>query len=158
MTDTWKTFDDRRYNTFWPRFWASFIDYFVLLLVYYLILAILRMIFGGYPLILSLMGTLLSFGYSIWFHWKYGQTIGKMLMGIKVVRYDSEGRLEPTHALLRDAPYLLLTTVCYLIGDADWLNWVTLGWGLVDTLTTLTNNKRRSVHDYIAGTVVVRTR
>jgi uncharacterized RDD family membrane protein YckC len=36
------------------------------------------------------------------------------------------------------------------------LAWAGCAWYLLEVITMLTNDKRRAVHDFIAGTVVVR--
>jgi uncharacterized RDD family membrane protein YckC len=40
----------------------------------------------------------------------------------------------------------------------DILNWLLLAWTLSELVVLLFNEKRRAIHDYIAGTVVVHTR
>jgi hypothetical protein len=42
-------------------------------------------------------------------------------------------------------------------GPALWLTLVPGFWFFAEVLTMLTNRKRRALHDFIAGTVVVRT-
>ncbi len=38
-----------------------------------------------------------------------------------------------------------------------WTTIIVFGWWIAEIITMLTNEKRRAIHDYIAGTVVVRT-
>jgi uncharacterized RDD family membrane protein YckC len=43
-------------------------------------------------------------------------------------------------------------------GNMEWvIGFAILGWFAAEILTLITNKKRRAVHDFIAGTVVVRT-
>jgi uncharacterized RDD family membrane protein YckC len=41
---------------------------------------------------------------------------------------------------------------------ATWLLWATIVLGLVDAILAATGDRRQSLHDMIAGTIVVRTR
>src|SRR5215467_6690335 len=45
------------------------------------------------------------------------------------------------------------------LGDARFLMWffaVAIAWGALEFITMLFNSKRRAIHDWIAGTVVIR--
>lgn len=110
--------------------------------------------------------------YSIVLHGRYGQTIGKRLCGVRVVDI-SERPLTWAQAALRDlpnmvypswalvgaarlilagrAPYPATPSEADLQGIFLWNMWVA-----VELLTTLTNAKRRSIHDFLARSVVVR--
>lgn len=114
--------------------------------------------------------------YSVLLHARYGQTLGKRAMDVKVLDV-SESRI-PTfsQAFLRDAGYIVLNWfsliyVIYLVsshhqyvpnGQVNGLPGTVLayaggGWFLLEVLTMLTNPKRRAFHDLIAKTVVLRT-
>lgn len=72
-----------------------------------------------------------------------GRTVGKWVFGIAV--RDAEGELvSPPSALGRAVAQCLL--------------WLTVVGGVVDSLLPLGDERRRSLHDRIAGTVVVRVR
>jgi uncharacterized RDD family membrane protein YckC len=112
--------------------------------------------------------------YTVVLHARYGQTLGKRIMGVKVLDV-SESRI-PTlsQALVRDSVYIVLNTftLAYLFvlvmrGDytevaltqsapGRMLNWIGWGWFVTEIVTMLTNDKRRALHDVIARTVVVR--
>ncbi len=103
----------------------------------------------------------------------YGQTLGKMLLGVKVVRHDDEGAISMNQAALREIAAIALAVMGFA---ADSIKVVSEGridrtaedpvstgivslmaaWGIAEIICTLTNPKRRAVHDLIAGTVVVR--
>jgi uncharacterized RDD family membrane protein YckC len=68
-----------------------------------------------------------------------GQTLGKMVAGIRVVQSDSEGALDLSHAFLRTLMWLVLA--------------VPAGLGF---LTALFSRDHRGLHDRFAGTRVVR--
>lgn len=99
----------------------------------------------------------------------YGQTLGKMLLGVKVVRNDDETPISMYQAFLRETPTILFNTVAVLsqafyalvdrpepipIGIA--LMFLTIPWVLAEVICCLKTRKRRAIHDFIAGTVVVR--
>ena len=68
-----------------------------------------------------------------------GQTLGKMMAGIRVVQSDSEGSLDVGHAFLRTLMWVVLA--------------VPAGLGF---LTALFSRDHRGLHDRFAGTRVVR--
>ena len=77
------------YATFWPRFAAIWIDFFVLLPFGLLNL------WGqsvSKPVAMALVLPTAAFfsAYHIYCHGKFGQTIGKRVMGIRVVRLNGE--------------------------------------------------------------------
>ena len=131
------------------------------------------------PLLLALwyIPYTLSFDlYSVAMHTKYGQTIGKMVMGVKVLDV-TESKLSLRQALLRDAVPILFSIIATMQGlplvlaglspyksgaDLNWIDTLTLCGSLIwfgaELATMLTNSKRRAIHDYIAGSVVVRVR
>ena len=73
-----------RFGGFWRRFWAYFIDVYaalgVLTPLVYLGFATTREI----AIPASLLGGLLSPGYFIFTHYRWGQSIGKAILGLKV--------------------------------------------------------------------------
>jgi uncharacterized RDD family membrane protein YckC len=164
-----------KYQTFWPRFWAGWIDVLIFVPIWLIDswLANSR----GLPLLLAswyILYTLSADIYSVTMHARYGQTIGKMVMGIRVLDL-SESSLSLRQALLRDAVPIVFSVIAitqgvplilvglspyYSVGEASWIDILTLGSSLIwfgaELVTMLTNSKRRAIHDYIAGSVVVR--
>ena len=165
-----------RYSTFGARFAAGLIDGFVLLPV-----NLIGFYFVDSPddgIALFLIWSAIAYSsywlYSVLLHARYGQTLGKRAMGVKVLDV-SESRI-PTlsQAFLRDASYIVVNTVTlvylfYLVLRGEYtqvalaqsapariMNWVGLGWFLTEVVTMLMNDKRRALHDFIARTVVVR--
>jgi uncharacterized RDD family membrane protein YckC len=178
----WKTVGlERKYSTFWPRFWTGFIDASVLwpislLTSIYLVVNVPKVVAAA----LVVVGNLAWLFYTVLLHARYGQTVGKMATKVRVVDNRTEGRISSGQAWLREGIPLLLSvgSVIYeisLILDGR-LNWKTTAagevfdnkwywlansvstlWFAAEVLTMLTNRKRRALHDFIAGTVVVRT-
>jgi uncharacterized RDD family membrane protein YckC len=111
--------------------------------------------------------------YPILFHWIFGQTIGKMVCGIKVVKITTEGRLSFVQALVRSivfvAPLYAFTAILYkpifALTEQTTDPMIIMGYFLIVPLLFLgtlsismfTNDKRRAIHDIIAYTVVIRT-
>ena len=104
----------------------------------------------------------------------YGQTLGKMACGV-IVRDISERPLSMKQAVLRNIVQLVLLTLGFwaylppMIHHQPPLDFaqqslaarvlasVSFIWGWADVLTIFTNTKLRALHDYIAGSVVIRT-
>ena len=165
------------YRTFWPRFWAGFIDGVVLWPVTAL---------AGYLIAprhgtaLFIAGLLIDYCngwvYSTLMHARYGQTLGKMVAGVVVLNVDEQRYPTLRQAFLRDIGNVVLGLgslgmslydllieqqaspvppvvisrggAIFALGGLSWL--------LLELVTMLTNRKRRALHDFIAGTVVVR--
>lgn len=115
-----------------------------------------------------------SFFYTVFMHYKYGQTFGKMATKIKVITLDETRNLSIRQALLRDSFYILVETVgliyfiFHLIREDlstteildsfdDFVGIVALFWILLELISMLANDKRRAIHDFIAGSVVIKT-
>lgn len=117
------------------------------------------------------MATTLTFSGPVWLyfilsdHSRLGASLGKRLLGVQVVAV-SQGRVGVGQALARTALKLLPWELVHIFGFAlaESLGSVARGIGLVvaNVLTGLTfivavsTGGRRSVHDFIAGTVVGR--
>jgi uncharacterized RDD family membrane protein YckC len=164
-----------QYRTFWRRFWAGVIDALVLWPLLWVDEAIGART-GSAPLLVlwSVFYSLSGVAYTIVLHGRYGQTIGKVILGVKVLDV-SGSRLSMKQAVLRDSVLLVLvlgglvvdlpsiaagrnpyadgvelTTVQLILLNA------TLAWFVVELVTMLSNARRRALHDFIAGSVVVR--
>ena len=171
-----------RYSTFGPRFWTGSVDACVLwpvrlIATGLLCLNIPRSLAGLLIIVQSLVWLL----YTVVMHARYGQTVGKMVTKVRVVDFGTEGRISWRQAWLREAIAIVLSLG--LLGlevplvltsglnprafgnrgtlpasRGFWLLMALPGlWFLAEVLTMLTNEKRRALHDFMAGTVVVRT-
>lgn len=128
----------------------------------------------------------LGLAYPVYFLSRWGQTIGKMVAGIKVTRQDGTP-IAPRHAWLRSsvdvglaavnlvaAIYVLATWTGPEWSSLSWLDrdgelakrnpiftaydWVSEAWLWSELVVLLLKKKRRALHDFIAGTIVVRVR
>lgn len=175
--------EDVKYAGFWSRLFACLIDFAVL------------MPLGAFSVWLQstsitfylLLFAPLSLGYAaynIYFHGRWGATIGKMIMKIKVIDLDG-GEIGYQQAFYRHAVdvilgilyalvhgYVLLTLnedMYYGLGFKEqqeyleslsppfeeFINSAIQTWIWSELMVLQFNRKRRAIHDYIAGTVVV---
>lgn len=121
--------------------------------------------------------------YSVCLHGRFGQTVGKMSTCVRVVDFKTEGPISFRHALLRDSVPILISVFLLLYefyrlitglpvsepiarirSDSSlatsgqmWIALIVQVWWFAEFVTMLTNDKRRAIHDFIAGTVVIRT-
>ncbi len=157
-----------KFQTFWPRLWASKVDELVLLPVTAFLSclfvkinqSLLFFVFVGYA----------SLIYSVLFHGYKGATLGKSCCNIKVVRVETEEIITLKEAFIRDSIPIILNTIILFYAlytiifnnvspAASFLSFgsIYIIWFVIEVITMLSNEKRRALHDYIAGTVVVRT-
>jgi uncharacterized RDD family membrane protein YckC len=172
-----------RYAGFWPRLGAALVD--SLALIPLTAMSNLAFASSRNTALLFEIPLTLAFAlYNIYFIARCGQTPGKMALGIKVASLDGTP-VTLRQAWLRhvvDLALSLLMSVATMhallsISSADydalshaarvnltseaapvWADTVTtLGflWTLSELFVLLTNEKRRAIHDFIAGTVVV---
>lgn len=159
-----------KYSTFWPRFWAPSVDSIVLWPFLTLIPHLLSFVFPSFlNTFINIIVNILHLVYSIYFHGTYGATIGKMACKVKIVDAKTEKPITMRQAVLRDSVPIVLTIYLYgylgIQRDFE-TNTTTVSfyvflmvylWFFAEIVTMLTNEKRRAIHDFIAGTVVIRT-
>ncbi len=169
---------EKKFRTFWRRVWAGAIDSMVfwpLFLIHNRIWTTLK----DYPVLLLFWFILSSIAihiYDIVLHGLFGQTLGKMAVNVKVINVTGD-KLSMSQAFRRDMVPLLFFALS-LAFDApkilhgiypqnpafvkfDFAFFLTfftgMGWFFAEVVTMLTNKRRRAIHDYIAGSVVVKT-
>jgi uncharacterized RDD family membrane protein YckC len=167
---------DKRYQTFWPRFGAGWIDSLLWIPPIFLDYWFGENVHS--PMLLASWLIAYTFSYNIYsvaMHTRFGQTLGKMVTGVKVLDI-SENKLSLRQALLRDCVPIGLSFLIIFkqlpgviaggVSSANvelgyWDNlemYGTMLWFAAELVTMLANSKRRALHDLIAGSVVVRTR
>lgn len=152
-----------KYQTFFRRLGATLIDAVIFLPVLFLS----NELFGPNPeksISWQIIQNGLYYAYSIIGHTLYGQTIGKRLTSIIVVQNEDESKLLSFYqSFMRDsigvAIFLLqIFILVFNYGDTEIgeqiISLSTLVWIIAEMVTMLFNNKRRSIHDYIAKSVV----
>ena len=171
------------YATFWQRFAAIWIDFFILLplaVVYILLGSISRV--AALVLVIAVPAACAT--YTIYYNGRFGQTIGKRTVGIRIVRTTGEA-IGWREALLRSSVDVLFSAVgmaasfvtlaaitdteFYRVGwvqesvnlqtqQSSWLRWTDVAgqiWFWSELVVMLFNSRRRALHDFIAGTVVI---
>ena len=170
---------EKKYQTFWKRCTAGFIDGLVFLPLTFFIQPAIYKTHSVYLIVCwDISLGLATLAYSILLHGFYGQTLGKMVSKVKVVD-KSEGKLSLRQAFMRDiVPVLsnIVSSVWLIFNAKTYATFVTATkpavnlmpkwfliismsaviWGLLEVITMLTNNRRRAIHDFIAGSVVCR--
>lgn len=76
----------------------------------------------------------------------WGRSVGKMLLGLWVVRIDDGQRLTAGRALLR--------ALCYAPGHTNLVNWL-LPWSITNVLWQLRDPHKQCLHDKVAKSVVI---
>ena len=122
------------YAGFWRRLVAVIIDGVIL----GAITGVLMAIFGAQQAA-SWLGSIIGIIYIIGFWTWRGQTPGKMVMGIKIIKTDGSP-IGIGRAILRYVGYLV-STIIICIG------YLMIAW----------DSKKQGLHDKIAGTYVVKT-
>jgi uncharacterized RDD family membrane protein YckC len=165
---------EHKYSTFWPRFCAGFVDGVILMPISLGCNYVLQHSeSAGLRVLVFVVNSSLYLVYSIWMLGTRGQTLGKM--ACKIIVLDvSEKPLTIKQAVLRDIlgvvllPFSLAIEIPRIlqgvkiyepnnITTIDWIIMYSSGmWLLIELITMLTNDKRRALHDFIAGSVVVR--
>lgn len=163
-----------KYSNFWRRLFAIIIDGFILLPLQWLDEYILSGFFSsGSIFIWGVLSSMLGIVYYVILHAKYGQTIGKMVTKVKVVDISEKRNLTIRQSCMRDIfPIIMTPVVVYAYAQIafnshTWesleqgvlftiIGFAAIGWVGLECVSMLFNEKRRAIHDYIAGSVVVR--
>ena len=163
-----------KYDTFWPRFWAGTVDSLLFIPITWLLDQAWPGEQSGFLTALWLVISYFVFSvYLIVMHSMYGQTLGKIIAGVTVLSEEDEGPITVRQSILRESPYLVLlwlgwvAAVVFLVAKNDSAQFhgidgviqnATMVWVILELITMLFSEKRRALHDYIAGTVVVKGR
>lgn len=135
-----------KYAGFWMRFWAYLIDVIVVFSVNGILLSPLSFVNGGFPVEISfwtLNGILAGVVYYIYFLLMtkfFGQTIGKMILGLKVIRENSDP-LTWTDLIFREVIGRFLHNVLAILK--------------LLYLVVAFSNEKQGIHDMIGNTRVV---
>ncbi|ERI05311.1 RDD family protein [Aneurinibacillus aneurinilyticus] len=129
--------ENTRYAGFWIRFVAAFIDGILLMAVLYLLGLSSKAPFSSEWFIQNILGLL----YYIVLTGVWGQTLGKMIIGVKVVRTDGSTAGWGT-VILRETIGKIISGIVLLIGYI---------WAGFD-------KRKQSWHDKMADTIVVKTK
>lgn len=172
------------YAGFGVRLGSILLD-FVLLMPIALLTTYLNGLNLSFRYFTPLLSLAFSFLYSIYLVRRYGGTPGKLLMGIRIIKISGDD-VTWKEAILREIVNILLMVFTAIITmfaiskiepiHYNTLNWmqkeiyigtfmpslgalsmkISIAWTLSELLVLLLNNRKRALHDYIAGTVVVK--
>jgi uncharacterized RDD family membrane protein YckC len=177
--------DQLHYAGFWPRFGALLLDALIMLPLSALVFwgSQRYRLFDLYYLV---PGTLFSLFYGVYLVRRFGGTPGKLIVGVRILNVSGEP-VGYREAFLRYLPEFLLSVLmsialliaAFHMSDSEYhtlsfmerakrmvelappwykpLQIVQNVWIWGELIVLLTNRKRRALHDFIAGTVVVRT-
>lgn len=172
------------YAGFWRRFFAYWVDAIVLLPVIFISIwgDQQSRLFQLYWLV---PGALISLWFHVYLVQRYGGTPGKLLLKIKITKLDGTA-VSFKEAILRHSVLFLLSIMSTVVllpsylgmTDAQYfsMDWIERSrylqenssgmfdfaniamniWIWSEFLIMLTNKKRRALHDFIAGTVVIK--
>lgn len=172
-----------RYQTILHRLIAAIVDGIILWPIGFLLAYLTISDITFIVLIGSILTNLYPYVYSVLLHGHNGQTLGKMIMGIKVVRFDNEGDIDLKQAFVRDSvpivlvilhfgysltmiigneltgdEYIDMATAFVALTQAVIIGFLSSIWTIAELLSMLFNEKSRAIHDLIAKTVVIRVK
>jgi uncharacterized RDD family membrane protein YckC len=167
--------DLNKYHTGGRRFIAGFVDGLVLMPIGLIDSWVLDP--SHQPILMAvwlLISNSAAWVYSVLMHGHYGQTIGKMVCHVEVLDI-SEQRMTMRQAFLRDSVIIVISVASLMVSlylvlagsESNSIRFAILQlviesaaliWFMAEMVTLLTNEKRRALHDFIAGTVVVRSK
>ena len=171
---------------FWRRACAYMIDFFIVGIPGFIILSFCMLEWTTLIVTLAPL-TFVTHIYRIGFHTRKGATPGKQLLGIRVIRADGEA-IELDEAFLRsavDIAFAIILAVSLYVAllkinamefnhlpflkknmllnmnkpSWDWvLQTSNCLWFLASAISVCVSAQRRALHDFIAGTVVIKSR
>lgn len=164
---------DTRYKTFWRRVGAMLVDGLFLWPVTHNVPDVK----AGSPfstVVFASVGAAVPVVYSTLMHAKAGQTVGKVALGV-IVLNSSQTRIPGwRQSAKRDvfnygvlgASFVLFAMLASMDSESERWGVLAIGFGVgfawlalfaAEVVSSLTNDRRRSIHDAIADTVVVKT-
>ena len=173
---------DIKYAGFWQRVGASLIDGLVFL-PNILIVTTVEGLSQTAAVLAALLGPAVYYAYVLPLTFRYGGTLGKLALGMRVQPADG-GPLTWRHVWRRSAVDMIASSLLItstLVGLSkvpfatyaaagwmerpellttavpwmSWLNGAYMVWLFSEFLVIMTNRRRRALHDFIAATVVV---
>jgi len=179
--------NDNIYSGFLSRLAANLLDLLITFPILYISILIFLSINNKYIyLIYYSIITLFQLWYNIYLPKRYGGTVGKIIVGLKIIRMDSF-EIGWKEAILRHGVniiFIIINSVgiitAVLSADDEIYNNLrsyqrpvyigsfiigktiisTIGniWVWSEIIILLTNKRKRALHDFIAGTVIVKTK
>lgn len=139
------------YGGFWRRLGACIIDAIVIIIPFALLTMLLP---SGESGITFLSGAACA-AYSIIMHGRYGATLGKMALGIKVTQLDGSP-IDYRIAAWRYSPLLAIGFLGLFLPLQQVAGILNLLYVLLGAVILAVHAQKRTIHDFIAKTVVLR--
>lgn len=145
------------YGGFWKRFGALVVDGILLLVAAMIIGLVMPQNIAQWAMFA------ISAGYYIFMHGRYGATCGKMALNMRVCKRDGSD-IDFAIAAMRYSPFIVFGIGTLLLQPAagGTPGTATGMWGLLQLLflvasviVLVANAQKRTIHDMLAGTVVV---
>lgn len=164
-----------KYQTLPRRLVATLIDAVLVVPLYFLFTYLTSLGEQTLSIVTVISLPIYPYIYTVLLHGRYGQTLGKKLMSLKVVQATDESSVNYVQAFLRVLVPIciwLLGLISIVVGGVmvavgQHVNnlgdlWVTLfgsiliGWYIVDWLCAVISKKSLALHDRISGCVVIK--
>ncbi len=147
------------YAGFWKRFLASSIDGLIFYPLYVLNNLIFKSVDREIFLYISLLITTLSLLYNVLFIYFIGRTPGKIILKLKVVKTNGN-EVGLSNALLRESfsiAKLIIWTIeqFAVFGKLPYISFTFTLISLIDYIVYIFNYRCKTIHDYIADTIVI---
>ena len=174
---------ERVYAGFWKRFGAGFADALIILPLIFLF-TWLEGFDRTLAIIITITSSILFAMYTVYFNARFGGTLGKLAVGIRITKPDGS-RINWNDAWKRSSVDLVFASVALIVDvlgltQVDPEGYASVGWmeraqmvmapapgwyGTISILqqvwiwsevvVVLFNKRKRALHDFIAGTVVI---
>ena len=174
------------YAGFWVRLGSLLLDFIIIIPFTGIIVYINNQGLNNYYFTI-IPSLIFGLWYNVYLVKKYGGTPGKLITGIKIIRINGE-KVRWQEAILRHIvtfgiSLLFIVIMIRSIGIADesyyesltWVqkskyllelspvllltfNWLNNTWIYGEFIVLLTNERKRAVHDFIAATVIIKTK
>lgn len=147
------------YAGFGKRFLAKIIDVGVFTPIYLLISYLVKINNGNLTLFIPLLFSISFILYNVLFTYYYGKTPGKIIMKLKVVKSDGN-RVSIKNSIYREI-FSILGVLLWVveqfkqIGILREADFILAIFATLEYLWYFSNWKCKTIHDYIADTVVV---
>jgi uncharacterized RDD family membrane protein YckC len=165
----------RVYAGFWKRFFASCIDFLIIMSLFILYM---RLDMNGFrktlALVIVIPPSILFSIYNVYFNARFGGTPGKLAVGIRITKPNGSC-IGWREALKRSAVGITFVSILlifrirmFLIDDehltsfieyiSEWKKSVLLlyqAWIWSEVIVLFKYDRKRAIHDFIAGTVVI---
>ncbi len=176
-------YGERVYAGFWKRFWAELVDGFVFFPLAFLFVW-LEGFDRTLAIFITIPSSILFAMYNVYFNARFGGTPGKLAVGIRITKPDGS-RINWSEAWKRSSVDLVFAAIVLIVKVGGLIQidpeaYVSWGWmertqkvaarapawyGAIRVLwqvwiwselvVLLFNKRKRAIHDFIAGTVVV---